>query len=333
MIGKKRTKLIKKQDKQQHQHPQQQSTQVESKKAETENEPPIDENSLSEALEPEETPPQTANETKSVRKPISKATPTVGRELKSLFQLSGPKSIRSRLHECVVLFEALYDENDKQRGEIHLRNFDFPSNCPMLNLLGNRSSVCGLLSLEEAELKKIQYDKWWIFEAWKGNIARVMDQSRANKQIDDALFTMYEIAVNSTRDPQLLDEYIEQLSTSRDPEHMHKAVLYALACSDPQRAVQIYLNAHMYPYALAIGHLRLAPNDPLFDTILLKYALHATLVGDFETAIQCYIRLNDIENALKLILRRNAKNDPECEQLIQSLTNRFENLIKKSNFK
>jgi hypothetical protein len=43
----------------------------------------------------------------------------------------------------------------------------------------------------------------------------------------------------------------------------------------------------------------------------------------------CYIRLNDFENAYKVLMRRNVKNELETENIIKKLLDEFLILMKK----
>jgi hypothetical protein len=75
----------------------------------------------------------------------------------------------------------------------------------------------------------------------------------------------------------------------------------------------------MFQYALCLAHLRLNSNDCQLNDILNSYAKYATFTGDYETSVMCYIRLNDFENAYKVLMRRNVKNELETENIIKKL--------------
>ena len=85
----------------------------------------------------------------------------VQRELKSLLMLSshGNKSQKSKLKDCVSLFELLHERQDK----IVFDSCDFDMSSEQTNILafGNRKSVIKLLELEHAELQRLNSDKWY----------------------------------------------------------------------------------------------------------------------------------------------------------------------------
>lgn len=93
------------------------------------------------------------------------------RELKSLLMLSshGNKSQKSKLKDCLSLFELLYERQEKIVMELQNKNnnfeFDvcnFEISSEQINLFayGNRKSTMKLLELERSELKRLNSDKW-----------------------------------------------------------------------------------------------------------------------------------------------------------------------------
>ena len=71
----------------------------------------------------------------------------------------GNKSQKSKLKDCVSLFELLHERQDK----IVFDSCDFDMSSEQTNILafGNRKSVIKLLELEHAELQRLNSDKWY----------------------------------------------------------------------------------------------------------------------------------------------------------------------------
>jgi hypothetical protein len=262
------------------------------------------------------------------------------RETKSLFLLSshGSKSPKLKLQECLLLYKTLYESQPaimnkmKETSEkpnvlgldFELCRFEFNPSQLSLSMFGNRLSVLNMIRLEQAELKRLNVDKWWYFEVWRGNIAKLVNESEVNNNLNDLLVNLYQIAINAntneanSNSSSVLHSYIDQLAKGKI-EQINKAVLYSLALYDVYKAINIYLSHNMFQYALCLAHLRLAPRDPFLYDILKKYASYTTFIGDYETAAMCYIRMAEFENASKVLIRRNVKNDLECENLINEL--------------
>lgn len=264
------------------------------------------------------------------------------RELKSILVLSshGNKSQKSKLKDCLDLFEILYEKeaslkefilnnNKLNNAEFDLCTFNFANDQINLYLFGNRSNVIKLIEIEQAELKRLNSDKWWYFDVWLGDLAKTFHWFQEQAQINDLIFNLFQISQSSNPNTlQYLNEYIKQLASSNTNDQVHKAALYSLASFDVHKAIEIYCSKNMYQYALCVAHLRLSSLDETINEILAKYAAYATFTGDYETSVMCYIRLADFENAYKVLIRRNFKNDSEIEELINKVLLKFQLFIK-----
>jgi hypothetical protein len=290
----------------------------------------------------------------TVKKTITKTSCSVSpsKELKTLFIVSahGSKSPKAKLHDCLHLFDTLFESNSliktqlaelKTTGkplislvsslDFDLCEFEFPKDSQFLSLFGNRISTLNMLSVEQVELRKTGYDKWWIFEVWRGNLAKVVNEQLTLNQMNDLLFSLFQLAVSNPVNRTVMEGYVRQLSTreasSSSSDSVHKSVMYALCSFEIERALEIYLDHNMYQYALCVAQLRLPAKSAVLMDVLSKYASYAAYTGDYETAALGYIRLLDFENALKCLLRRNYKNDAEAELLKNNLFDKFAGFI------
>ncbi|CAF1097727.1 unnamed protein product [Brachionus calyciflorus] len=260
--------------------------------------------------------------------PKPQTKPSKSQELKSLFTLSstGNKNPKLKLNDCLVLFKTLYEEN--KISNIDMETFNFDKENLILNLFCNRSSVLKLLKLEELELKRINYEKWWIFDIWKGNLFKIVKQFKETNQMNDLILNLYQsmISCSSPVSKELIDGYIDQLSSKENSSNLdliHKAVMYCCTSYQIEKAIDIFMNFNLYLYALCLAQIRSVSQSDLINRILIKYALYSNQVGDYETAVLCYVRLGDFENAYKILIRRNAKSDPEFEADIKFLLEKF----------
>lgn len=217
--------------------------------------------------------------------------------------------------------------------DIGLTQLDFgdENQATIIRLFGNRQSVFHMLRQETAELRAMGYDKWWLLDAWKGDMQHVIAELRRTNALSDLAVVVYETAVNSTRSPDLLNAYIDQLRASghEHVENVHKAVLLSLSLYQTEQAVRIYAEKDMYQYALCVAILRRAPQFAgLVDEVLGKYAVYATSVGDYETAVMCYLRLHDVESAFSSLLRRNTKGDEQCEKIVAEMSAKLNDYLR-----
>lgn len=177
----------------------------------------------------------------------------------------------------------------------------------------------------------MNYEKWWILDIWKGDIKYVIDELRRTNTLNDLAVIIYQTAINSTRNPTLLNAYIDQLSATSNEhtDNINKAVLLSLSLYQVDQAIRIYLDHDMYQYALCLAIIRKAPQfHQIVNEVLLKYAAYATSVGDYETAVLCHLRLGDVESAFSSLLRRNTKGDETCEKIFEQICRKFNDYLK-----
>ena len=261
---------------------------------------------------------------------IAKTTPGP-KELKSLLSLSslGAKSLKSKIQDCLYLFEILFVQNEELKRSIlegepllDLMNFELSKEFWSLSPFCSRYTTLKLLSYEQIELIRLNSDKWWIFEVWRGNLAKIFHEFCERNSLNDVIFNLYQISISSNGNVlTFLNEYIDQLSKfpASSQDTVHKAAMYSLAAYDVNRAIEIYMTHNYYAYALVVAQLRLVPNDPYLKRIFSKYGKYASQIGDYETAVLCFLRIADFENAFKTLNRRNFKNDEETETLAKTL--------------
>lgn len=252
-------------------------------------------------------------------------------ELKSLFTISssGSRNPKQKLNDCILLFEHLVEKN--KISNINQEIFEFNKENLILNIFCNRTSSLNLIAIEEAELKRIGYDKWWIFEIWKGNLYRIVKELKDLKHLNDLVMSLYQsmISIVNKSSLELVNSYIEQLSfNGSNFDSVNKAILHCCCTYQVEKAVDICLENNLFQYALCIAQIRLPLKCEILRKILIKYAAYSTQVGDYETSVLCYIRLGDLENAYKTLIRRNAKNDTEFEQNLNYLSEKFKIYLK-----
>lgn len=83
-----------------------------------------------------------------------------------------------------------------------------------------------------------------------------------------------------------------------------EAASYYLACHKVEEAVQVLLSSKSFREAYTLAKSRLNPDDSLIKTILREWGNYLTSNGAFELASQCFIVLEDYEQAAKCLYRR-----------------------------
>jgi hypothetical protein len=272
------------------------------------------------------------------------------RELKSLFVLSshGSKSPKLKLKDCLTLFEVLYEKEPEIRTKLDeliqtkqfesikkfefnfdLYKLDYETNSEKISLaiFLNRLATIRMLLCEEAELKRQGYEKYWIFDVWRGNLTKLVNEMDSKKALNDFLVLLHQLAIDPSESrSSLVNSYIQQMQKG-GLEQINKSVLIALASYNIEQAIHIYISQNMFPYALCLAQVRLGPNNQLFYEVLESYASFSAHNGDYESAAMCFIRLSDFENAFKILNRRDAKNDADTEQLIKCLLEKLGRLL------
>jgi hypothetical protein len=251
------------------------------------------------------------------------------------------------LVDCLLLFETIYENDNLITNDFNfeehfeLKTLDFniknnsyysnsdPNHFLNLYLFGNRKSTIKLLDIEFNELKSTDQitanNFFWLYDAWKGNIEKLMNDIGSNNLINDFFFSIYQISITPTiyQDNKFFDKYLKQLLANNE---YHKVAIYYIVSYKIHDAIELYLEHNQYQFALCLAQFRLDKTLPedycLFKKVLFKYANYSAQNGDYETAVLAYTRIKDLSNASKSILRRIPANE-EQKVLISSLTNKF----------
>ena len=246
------------------------------------------------------------------------------------------------LVDCLLLFDAIYEnqnlsgelsfEEEFELADLNFSNKEYDEKQFLnLNLLGNRKSTIKLLDMELEELHSLSGEavsiaqNAWLFDVWKGNIEKLMNELDSNHLVNDFFFSLYQISITPTiyKDNKFFENYLLQLLKSN--EH-HKVALLYIVSYKIHDAIELYLDTNQYQFALCLAQLRLdktLPDDQiLFKKVLFRYALYSSQNGDYETAILAYTRIKDLSNASKSLMRRVAANE-EQKVLIQILANKY----------
>ena len=143
--------------------------------------------------------------------------------------------------------------------------------------------------------------------------------------LNDFIYSLYQCSIVnfkgfSSEDNSFLDSYCEQLCRNDDAQ---RAALYYAASNDIKKAIGIYLKQNQYRFAFCLAQIRLSvTNREIVRDVLSQFAQFSALNGDYETSALCFIRLQDLTNASRVLMRRTISND-EQKQLVDTLLKRF----------
>ena len=151
----------------------------------------------------------------STSRPLT--TPPLHKDTKSIFKLSSNsnKTLLNKLEDCWSLFQILYIDNDivKNRDMIDEFKYDKITRESLnLCLYLNRAATLKLVNYEQNELKNAQSDKAYIFDVWKGDLAKLVEHLDEQENLNDFLINLYQLSRGSSEDTRaLIDRQIERL--------------------------------------------------------------------------------------------------------------------------
>lgn len=269
------------------------------------------------------------------------------KDYKQLFPLSSKAHRLNRIKsliDCLVLFETIYEnpglqsmttnsEINEFNEQFELIDLNFNLNNNYANekqfinlyLFGNRKSTIKMLIMEQNELLDQNSPYWWLFDIFKGNIEKLMHELETRNELNDFFLTLYQCSIqpNLYTENSFFKNYLNSLLSKGE---FHKVALYLIALYKINDAIDVYLRYNQYQFALCLAQLRLnkslSENNYIFNDILFKYALYSAQNGDYETGVLAYIRIKDLINASKTLIRRTILND-EHKTLINNLMSKF----------
>jgi hypothetical protein len=151
-------------------------------------------------------------------------------------------------------------------------------------------------------------------DLWRGGLLQTLQQACEDRKLTEMLVAMSPHAGIDIW-LQVVQRYAEQLEESGDP---HGAATQFLLSGDANRAIQVYLEAHLYCEAVGLANLR-APS--MTDGIYRAWALHSEAQNDLEQAAKCYITLNETGKAVRLLAQRGGKTALHAAMQLAKLAN------------
>ncbi|XP_014204867.1 gem-associated protein 5 isoform X2 [Copidosoma floridanum] len=173
------------------------------------------------------------------------------------------------------------------------------SNIEVSPLLGTKKDLEDALNHEKQLLHTnknhqsiIEIDQWT-----GGNLKDSLLEAMKNSKLTDFSVSLA-ASVSKEFYEQICDAYSSQLVFEENPQ---KAASYLLCINKVREAIDVLHAANFYRQAYIIAASRLDSKDPVIVNILTRWANYAQKVGNWQSAVECYIKLGDYTTAAKLL--------------------------------
>ncbi|XP_046430819.1 gem-associated protein 5 isoform X1 [Neodiprion fabricii] len=169
------------------------------------------------------------------------------------------------------------------------------------SIFGSKEDVIKLLDMEKSVHAKLsQHDTVVEMDLWCDNLKQNLQEATKEKRLNDFLVSLAPSL--SYKEWQVTCEnYAEQLEFEGN---RRKAVSYLLCIHKIERAIQVFVEGKMFKEAYVLAKTKLDTSDPLVDSLLETWAVGTAKEGNFEEAVQCYIKLGNYGEAARLLSRR-----------------------------
>jgi len=223
-----------------------------------------------------------------------------------------------QLESLAVLSKNILAPSPEPTGKSQHLDLCFFGNADINEFLQNPSLFdSSLTSSKEKEVAASTESRNLLFRRQSaltlGEFGRQLEIAFETNSLTDRLVALsagegYETWVRASR------LYAAQLEAEGD---VQSAVSYYLACDSVRDAVHVYANAKLYADAVALCKARFLPKDPFTIRCQLAWANACEAKKQYELAAKCYISAGDIEQAIKVLLRRT--DSPENLEVAISL--------------
>ncbi|KRT79031.1 WD40 domain-containing protein, partial [Oryctes borbonicus] len=208
------------------------------------------------------------------------------------------------LDDCKRIFSSITQKKPTDLEPAQDVDAEVMNNFDITKLFGDKSEVLQLLEMEqEKHAEKKKYINYQHLALWKGNLAEALKEAISNQTVTPWLISMAPMV-----SPKLWQEacavYTTKLleDTKTDPFEL---ISYLLACHKVEEAVKVLCDETLFREALALAKCRLPKDHPLINEIISLWAKFAIINGSFEIAAQCFIVLEQYEEATKALFKRS----------------------------
>ncbi|KAK4887150.1 hypothetical protein RN001_003421 [Aquatica leii] len=243
-----------------------------------------------------------ASEEMPVVKDESKQKRTSKWLLNGISQLHNLNVHTDMLQDCIKLFNSKRSKDDAYEDckQNHNEN---SSVFNILQLFEGKDKIDEILKLEcENRANRTTPLCLESISLWQGNIGDTIKNAIMCESLNHWLVSVAPM-VSFNLWQEACEAYAKQLLNENNNKPI-EAAYYFLACHKVEEAIEALCFGSYYREALILAKSRLSTTDPIIENILKRWASYSASVGKYEIAAQCYIVLNMMEDAAKVLFRR-----------------------------
>ncbi|KAF5272564.1 hypothetical protein FQR65_LT04903 [Abscondita terminalis] len=237
------------------------------------------------------------------------------------------------LEDCIKLFNSKYNQQyqNAYKDENISNDGREPSVFNILDLFDGKAGIDEILKLElETHANRTTPLCLESISLWQCNIGDTIKNAIKCGSLNHWLISIAPM-VSYNLWQEACEAYAKQLLDDSNNRPIEAAYFF-LGCHKVEEAVEALCFGNYHREAFILAKTRLSSTDPIINNILKKWAVYATAVGKFELAAQCYIALDMLEDAAKVLFRRTDVPILEfCVKLAEQTDN--EGLIHATKFR
>ncbi|KAK5643800.1 hypothetical protein RI129_007645 [Pyrocoelia pectoralis] len=204
------------------------------------------------------------------------------------------------LPSCKQLFSICGKEIDEvQKCNIEI---DKESELNVLNLFGDKDGIAKILQLEQNHLNRTTPLSLESTSLWQGDIDETIKNAIKCGSLNSWLVGVAPM-VSHNLWQEACESYASQLLNTSNSKPV-EASFYYLACHKIEEAIEALCSGSYFREALILAKSRLSLTDPIINNVIERWAKYSISVGSYEVAAQCFLVLNKIEEAAKILFRR-----------------------------
>uniref|UniRef100_A0A1Y1ML03 Uncharacterized protein n=1 Tax=Photinus pyralis TaxID=7054 RepID=A0A1Y1ML03_PHOPY len=236
-----------------------------------------------------------------VAKTESKPRRTTKQFLNGIARIHNVNNHSELLQNCLTLFSLRSRSSDNVKSYKH--ELDKESEFNVGNLFGDKDGIAKILLLErENHLNRTTPLSLESVSLWEGNIDETIKNAIKCGSLNPWLIGIAPMVSHSLWQ-QACESYAKQLLNSANNKPV-EASFYYLACHKVEEAIEALCSGSYYREALILAKTRLSNSDPIINNVIERWAKYAASVGCYEVAAQCYLALDKLEEATKVLFRR-----------------------------
>ncbi|GJQ82382.1 hypothetical protein Trydic_g447 [Trypoxylus dichotomus] len=207
------------------------------------------------------------------------------------------------LDDCKRIFSSMIPRKEEVPENVQVE-IKKTNNFDITKLFGDKSDILELLEMEQQKhVEKKNYTSHQHLALWRGNLAEALREAIDKRTVNPWLISMAPMV-----SPKLWQEacaaYTSKLLEDSKPDPF-ELTSYLLACHKVEEAVKVLCDETLFREALALAKCRLPKDHPLINEVISLWAKFAIVNGSFEIAAQCFIVLEQYEEAAKALFKRS----------------------------